>query len=212
MIGGGPIGCELAQSFARLGAQVSLIEAAPRIMMREDEEVSAVARASLEADGVQVLTGHQALRCEKSAGMAGDAVKSIVVQHQGREIRLEFDALLCAVGRVARLTGYGLEELGIAAGHTIEVQPLWTSPSVNPQDSLQEKQFFAVLEACVQDLPAQQGRVFMMREWLELSTDEICQELGVSTSNLWVLLHRARAKLQACLQQRWFATSPTVTV
>jgi pyruvate/2-oxoglutarate dehydrogenase complex dihydrolipoamide dehydrogenase (E3) component len=119
VLGGGPIGCELAQSFARLGAQVSLIEAAPRIMIREDEEVSAVARASLEADGVQVLTGHQALRCEKSAGMAGEEVKSIVVQHQGSEIRLEFDALLCAVGRVARLTGYGLEDLGIPTDRTV---------------------------------------------------------------------------------------------
>ena len=114
VLGGGPIGCELAQSFARLGAQVMQVEMSERIMGREDDEVSALAQAALEADGVQVLTGHKALRCEK----VGDS-KVIVVEHQGQEIRLEFDALLCAVGRVARLTGYGLEELGIETKRTV---------------------------------------------------------------------------------------------
>ena len=108
VLGGGPIGCELAQSFQRLGAQVTQVEMAPRIMGREDEEVSALAKASLEQDGVHVLTGHKALRCELV-----DGVKSIIVEAAGKEIRIEFDALLCAVGRVARLQGYGLEELGI---------------------------------------------------------------------------------------------------
>lgn len=114
VLGGGPIGCELAQSFARLGAQVMQVEMSERIMGREDDEVSALAQAALEADGVQVLTGHKALRCEK----VGET-KVIVVEHQGQEIRLEFDALLCAVGRVARLTGYGLEELGIETKRTV---------------------------------------------------------------------------------------------
>ena len=114
VLGGGPIGCELAQSFQRLGAQVTQIEMAPRVMLREDEDVSALASAALRADGVQVLTGHKALRCEK----VGDA-KAIIVEHAGREIRIEFDALLCAVGRVARLTGYGLEELGIETQRTV---------------------------------------------------------------------------------------------
>ena len=114
VLGGGPIGCELAQSFARLGAQVMQVEMADRIMGREDDEVSALAKAALEADGVQVLTGHKALRCEK----VGDT-KVIVVEHKGQEVRLEFDALLCAVGRVARLTGYGLEELGIETKRTV---------------------------------------------------------------------------------------------
>ena len=114
VLGGGPIGCELAQSFQRLGAQVTQVEMAPRIMAREDVEVSELARQSLQADGVQVLTGHKALRCEKT----GD-VKSIVVESQGKEIRIEFDALLCAVGRVARLSGYGLEELGIPTNRTV---------------------------------------------------------------------------------------------
>ncbi len=115
VLGGGPIGCELAQAFARLGSQVTQVEMAPRIMIREDEEVSALARSSLEADGVTVLTSHKALRCELQG-----AAKTIVVEHQGQEIRIEFDSLLCAVGRVARLSGYGLEELGIPTQRTVE--------------------------------------------------------------------------------------------
>ena len=66
VLGGGPIGCELAQSFARLGSAVTQVEMAPRIMLREDEDVSEFARNALEADGVQVLTGHKALRCLKT--------------------------------------------------------------------------------------------------------------------------------------------------
>ncbi len=108
VLGGGPIGCELAQAFARLGSQVTQVEMAPRLMIREDEEVSAYARKALEADGVAVLTGHKALRCEK----VGDD-KFIVVEAGGQEKRIGFDLLLCAVGRVARLQGFGLEELGI---------------------------------------------------------------------------------------------------
>ena len=116
VLGGGPIGCELAQSFARLGSQVTQIEMLPRIMIREDEEVSAYAKKALEADGVTILTGHKALRCEKR----GD-VKSIVVESNGQERAIEFDALLCAVGRSARLKGFGLEELGIPINKTVQV-------------------------------------------------------------------------------------------
>jgi len=119
VLGGGPIGCELAQSFVRLGSQVVQIEMAPRIMGREDEEVSALAQKALEADGVQVLTGHKALRCETEQVVDAQQ-KFIVVEAGGVEKRIPFDRLLCAVGRVARLTGYGLEELGIPVGRTIE--------------------------------------------------------------------------------------------
>jgi len=115
ILGGGPIGCELAQAFARLGSQVTQIEMLERIMVREDADVSAYARAALERDGVAVLTGHKALRCEQAEG-----AKSIIVQAGAVEKRIEFDALICAVGRVARLKGYGLEELGIPAQRTIE--------------------------------------------------------------------------------------------
>ena len=114
VLGGGPIGCELAQSFARLGSRVTQIEMAPRIMVREDTEVSELARAALAADGVEVLAGHKALRCEKEGGR-----KYIVVEHDGQARRIEFDELICAVGRSARLTGFGLEELGIPVQHTV---------------------------------------------------------------------------------------------
>ncbi|MBC3884069.1 FAD-dependent oxidoreductase [Undibacterium griseum] len=114
VLGGGPIGCELAQSFAHLGSQVTQIEKGSRIMAREDEDVSALARDSLERDGVLVLTGHTALRCEREGER-----KLIVVEHDGVEQRIEFDALLCAVGRVARLSGYGLEDLGIETTRTV---------------------------------------------------------------------------------------------
>ncbi len=116
VLGGGPIGCELAQSFARLGSQVTQVEMMARLMIREDEEVSAFARKALEADGVQVLTGHKALRCE-----IVDGEKTIVVEAAGAEKRLAFDALLCAVGRSARLTGFGIEELGIPVQRTVQV-------------------------------------------------------------------------------------------
>ena len=116
VLGGGPIGCELAQCFARLGSVVTQIEMAPRIMIREDAEVSAYAQKALEADGVAVLTLHKALRCEK----VGDA-KFIVVDVAGVEKRIEFDVLLCAVGRVARLAGFGLEELGVVVNRTVQV-------------------------------------------------------------------------------------------
>ena len=114
VLGGGPIGCELAQALARLGAQVWQIEAQERLLRREDEAVSALVQAALRQDGVRVLTGHQALRCENQQG-----VQAIIVQGPAGEQKLEFDALICAVGRTARLEGYGLEDLGIPTNKTI---------------------------------------------------------------------------------------------
>src|SRR5690606_20148303 len=118
VLGGGPIGCELAQSFARLGSKVTQVEMGARIMVREDEEVSTLARDALTRDGVNVLTGHKALRCEQTS-VDGQVRKFLIVEHEGSEQRIEFDALLCAVGRVARLSGYGLEELGVETQRTV---------------------------------------------------------------------------------------------
>jgi pyruvate/2-oxoglutarate dehydrogenase complex dihydrolipoamide dehydrogenase (E3) component/uncharacterized membrane protein YdjX (TVP38/TMEM64 family) len=115
VLGGGPIGCELAQAFARLGSAVTQVEMGARILPREDADVADLATQSLQADGVQVLTGHTALRCERMEGE-----KILVVQHAGAETRIAFDELLCAVGRNARLTGYGLEELGIPTAQTVQ--------------------------------------------------------------------------------------------
>ena len=85
-------------------------------------------------------------------------------------------------------------------GHWREAPKEWG----DPEHALRERQFFVVLEACVERLPPTQGRVFMMREWLELDADEICKQMAISSTNLWVLLHRARLRLRECLQQSWF--------
>jgi len=115
VLGGGPIGSELAQSFARLGSSVTQIEMSERIMIKEDVEVSEFATEALKASGVNVLTNHQAVRCEKRGEQ-----KFIIVKNQQQEFEIEYDELLCAVGRSARLTGYGLEELGIETNRTIQ--------------------------------------------------------------------------------------------
>ena len=109
VLGGGPIGSELAQSFARLGSAVTQVEIASRIMGREDPEVSELVAASLRADGVNLLTGHQAVRVEVVGGE-----KRLIAKSGDTEVVIPFDELLCAVGRSPRVTGYGLEELGIA--------------------------------------------------------------------------------------------------
>ncbi len=114
ILGGGPIGCELSQSFARLGSNVTQVERGNRIMSREDEDVSELARTSLEQDGVNILTEYSAIRCEQNA-----TGKSIIVEQDGEEKRIEYDVLICAVGRAARLQGYGLETLGIPTERTI---------------------------------------------------------------------------------------------
>lgn len=118
VLGGGPIGCELTQAFARLGVQVTQIEMAGRLLSREDTEVSEILTESMRSDGVTILTEHKALRCERKE-VGGVTVKSIVVEHDGIERHIEFDELLCAVGRVARLQGYGLEALGIPTQRTV---------------------------------------------------------------------------------------------
>ena len=117
VLGGGPIGCELAQSFARLGSQVTQVEMAPRVLGREDEDASALVAQALRDDGVELLTGHEALRVESTNGE-----RRLIVRHGGVERAVIFDQLLCAVGRSPRVEGYGLEELGIplSARKTIE--------------------------------------------------------------------------------------------
>jgi len=118
VLGGGAVGCELGQAFARLGADVTLVEAGPRLLAREDEDVSTLVQTALEDDGVRVLCAHMALRC---AGNGNGSDKTITVHNPatGPEQTLAFDLLVCAVGRRARLSGYGLEELGISAERTV---------------------------------------------------------------------------------------------
>ena len=118
VLGGGPIGCELAQAFARFGSDVTQVEAMPRLMTREDPEVSALIANALAADGVKVLTGHEAVRCEGLGDEKRLFVRQVAhgseAEHAAHpESPIAFDLLLCAVGRIARTEGYGLERLGI---------------------------------------------------------------------------------------------------
>ena len=117
VLGGGPIGAELAQCFARLGSTVTQVEMLPRLLMREDPEVSALVHERFRSEGVDVRTEHRALRVLLESGE-----KILVCEHRGAEVRIAFDAILCALGRIANTGGYGLEELGIALtpGHTVE--------------------------------------------------------------------------------------------
>lgn len=115
VLGGGPIGCELTQCFARFGAEVTQVEMLPRLMVREDPEVSAMVQKKFEAEGVAVLVNHKA-----KAVVVEGGEKFLVVEHEGKESRIAFDEILCAVGRIANLKGYGLEELGIPATKVVE--------------------------------------------------------------------------------------------
>lgn len=97
-----------------------------------------------------------------------------------------------------------LEHLAFKAdGHFAEKPADWG----NPEQDLTSHQFLMVLDACTQKLPPVQGRLFLMREWLEMSSDEICKELGLTSTNLYVQLHRARLRLRECLELNWFGRS-----
>jgi pyruvate/2-oxoglutarate dehydrogenase complex dihydrolipoamide dehydrogenase (E3) component/uncharacterized membrane protein YdjX (TVP38/TMEM64 family) len=114
ILGGGPIGCELAQSFARLGADVTLVEMAERVLAREDDEVSRLAASVLEEAGVRVLIGYRAARFEEGL---------LIAEQEGDELRVPYDALIVAVGRRPRLTGFGLEELGVETDAPLSTDP-----------------------------------------------------------------------------------------
>ena len=115
VLGGGPIGCELTQCFARFGSHVTQVEMAPRIMIREDTEVSEMVKRKFEAEGVTVLVNHKAKQVVIETGE-----KYLVVENNGQDKRIPFDEILCAVGRIANTTGFGLEELAIPAAKVVE--------------------------------------------------------------------------------------------
>jgi pyruvate/2-oxoglutarate dehydrogenase complex dihydrolipoamide dehydrogenase (E3) component/uncharacterized membrane protein YdjX (TVP38/TMEM64 family) len=108
VLGGGPIGCELAQSFQRLGSEVLLVQRGPQLMPREDAEVAAAVAHQFEQEGMQVLMGHTALRFERNG-----KEQRLVCEHQGNEVRLAFDKVLIALGRQPNVSGFGLEALGV---------------------------------------------------------------------------------------------------
>jgi RNA polymerase sigma-70 factor (TIGR02943 family) len=124
-----------------------------------------------------------------------------VLRVQTREASINFES-----------DGDGNEELDALMfqkdGHFASPPLAWdagsTSLGDNPAQRLSAQQFFQVLEACTDKLPAAQGRIFLMREWLELSVDDICKELNLTSTNLYVQLHRARLRLRECLELNWF--------
>ncbi len=97
-----------------------------------------------------------------------------------------------------------IDALFIEDGHTRDMPRDWG----NPDATLEQKDFFRILEVCLEKLPAKTARVFMMREWLELETEEICKELTITSANAWVLLYRARLRLRECLDLNWFGNAP----
>ncbi len=120
VLGGGPIGSELTQAFARLGSQVTQVEMAPCIMCREDADAARYVEEKFRAEGINVLTGHQA----KEVVVEGDT-KKLLCEHDGKQVDIEFDEILIAVGRRANISGFGLEELGVRVSErgTIETDP-----------------------------------------------------------------------------------------
>ncbi|MGV8941259.1 MAG: FAD-dependent oxidoreductase [Lysobacter sp.] len=121
VLGGGPIGCELAQAFARFGSRVTVVEMAPRLLGREDADASALVAGQLRSEGVQLATGHKALRVEGRSETG-----RLVCEHNGEEVAFEYDALLVALGRSANVEGFGLEELGVRLNErkTLEADPM----------------------------------------------------------------------------------------
>ena len=118
ILGGGPIGCELTQTFARLGSSVTQVEMTPQLLGREDPDVSAIIRQKFESENICVLTGHTAKKV-----ITNREKKLLVCDHNGVIVELEFDEILVAVGRIANTKGFGLEEIGVQlnADQTIAV-------------------------------------------------------------------------------------------
>jgi pyruvate/2-oxoglutarate dehydrogenase complex dihydrolipoamide dehydrogenase (E3) component/uncharacterized membrane protein YdjX (TVP38/TMEM64 family) len=117
VLGGGPCGCELAQCFARFGSRVTVVDVLPRLLVREDPEVAELLERRFRDEHIDLRLGHKVSRVLREGGE-----KLLVCEHGGKEVRIAFDELLCAAGRVANTAGYGLEELGISTtpSRTIE--------------------------------------------------------------------------------------------
>lgn len=164
-----------------------------RLQLRSEAQAEdAVQEAMLAAlAGAEKFTGAAAAKT-----WVFSILKNKIIDELRRRVR---EGNVAELGPVEE-EGEDFEELFDRRGHWSEPPAAWA----DPEKSLENSQFWAVFEVCLNGVPAKPGRVFMMREILGLETDEICKELGISSSNCWVLLHRARLGLRECLSRRWF--------
>ena len=185
---------EVEKIVAALGPQLLRFA---RLQLRSDAAAEDAVQAALLA------------AVEGAKGFAGTAsVKTWVFSILRNKIvdELRRRAREPELARVPNEEGRELEDdLFVADGHWAEPPSPWASP----ESALEQSQFWAVFEACLEVLPAKPGRAFMMREFLGLTTEEICKELKITTSNCWVLLHRARLGLRECLSLNLFGGGQT---
>lgn len=162
-----------------------------RLQLRSEAAAEdAVQEALLSAmQGAAGFMGAAALKTWVFSILRNKIVDDIRRRAREPELRAAFDE-----------DGDEIDEMFLADGHWAEMPSTWA----DPEASLEQQQFWAIFEACLDGVPAKPGRAFMMREFLGLSTEEICKELAITTSNCWVLLHRARLGLRECLALRWF--------
>ncbi len=163
-----------------------------RLQLRNDSVAEDVVSETLLAllERPDAFAGRSSLRT-----FATGVLKHKIIDHlrrAGREAPLALDA--------SRADADLLDSLFHADGHWIDPPPAWGDPDA----SFAQREFFDVLQACVDHLPETAARLFMLREWLEFDTDECARELGVTANNVFVMLHRARLRLRECLQLRWF--------
>jgi RNA polymerase sigma-70 factor (ECF subfamily) len=181
---------------AALDAEVAKLRPAllriARLQLRNDawaeDVVSETLIAALEGRGR--FTGQSQLK----TWVVGILKHKIIDQFRrgGREVSVEQLA--------GESSDDAVEALFRADGHRVSLPLEWG----DPEASLSEVQFFDVLQMCLDRLPANLGRVFMMREWLEIETAEICKELGITATNCSVMMFRARMRLRECLEAQWF--------
>jgi RNA polymerase sigma-70 factor (ECF subfamily) len=163
-----------------------------RLQLRNDAWAEDVVSDTLLAalEGAQRFAGQSQLK----TWVVGILKHKIIDQFRrgGREVSLE--------AQVEAAEVESFDELYDASGHLRDAPRDWG----DPESTLARTQFFEILQLCVDRLPAALGRIFMMREWLEYDTDQICKELGITSTNCFVMLHRSRMRLRECLEMNWF--------
>ncbi len=179
---------------AELDAHRAYLLRVARLQLRNDELAEDVVQDTLLAalQGADVFSGRSSVKTWLTGILRHKIVDAIRRKQSAPQFALldeecqidDFDALFNETGH-------------------------WDNPPAswgNPEGDLERKEFFDVMQFCLDKLPPNTARVFMMREVMELESDEICKELSITSTNLWVIMYRARMSLRECLEQRWFAT------